>query len=131
MNESKLIAAAKKALFAMEAFCGPEQNVPEKTLEFNQLKEATIGLQIVLRGVLSEQIRSQYPNAHSQKHARIYLFKQDIQHAKTEELKREWDLWMLKDDESLNGVDGVMLRFHYEAIHAELNRRGEGEYCAV
>lgn len=36
----------------------------------------------------------------------------------------KWDLYM--DDEGKSP-----LRFHYEDIHEELNRRGEGRYCPV
>lgn len=56
----------------------------------------------------------------------IQLPRRNVQHASTEQLKREWDLWADHDDEELDGVE-----FHYEQIHAELNRRGEGRYCAV
>jgi len=56
----------------------------------------------------------------------IQLPKRNIQHANTEQLKREWDLWANHEGEQLNGVE-----FHYEQIHAELNRRGDGCYCAV
>lgn len=52
----------------------------------------------------------------------------NVQHASSEQLKREWDLWSEHDgdDDALDGVE-----FHFEEIHAELNRRGEGRYCAV
>ena len=56
----------------------------------------------------------------------IQLPKRNVQHASTEQLKREWDLWMESGEEELDGVE-----FHYEQIHAELNRRGQGNYCAV
>lgn len=52
--------------------------------------------------------------------------KKDIRKADTDQLKREWDLWFEADDEDIDGVE-----FDYEDIHAELNRRGEGDYCAV
>ena len=56
----------------------------------------------------------------------IQLPKRNVRHASTEQLKREWDMWFETEQEALDGVE-----FHYEQIHAELNRRGEGEYCAV
>lgn len=56
----------------------------------------------------------------------IQLPKRNVQHASTEQLKHEWDLWAETDQEELAGVE-----FHYEQIHAELNRRGEGRHCAV
>ena len=56
----------------------------------------------------------------------IQLPKRNVRHASTEQLKREWDMRFETDQEEVDGVD-----FHYEQIHAELNRRGEGEYCAV
>jgi hypothetical protein len=40
----------------------------------------------------------------------------------TDTLKDMWDRW-----DAMNDVDG----FSGEDIHAELNRRGEGQYCAV
>lgn len=56
----------------------------------------------------------------------VQLPKRNIQHASMEQLKREWLLWADHDGEELDGVE-----FHYEQIHAELNRRGEGRFCAV
>ena len=57
----------------------------------------------------------------------VPLPKRNIQHALTLQLMVEWDLWCLRDsEEHPPGTE-----FHYEQIHAELNRRGEGEYCAV
>lgn len=56
----------------------------------------------------------------------IQMPKRNVQHASTEQLKHEWDLWAETDAEELEGVE-----FHYEQIHAELNRRGEGLHCAV
>lgn len=55
----------------------------------------------------------------------IYLHNRNVRYASTEQLKREWDLWFHSDAEEVESD------FHYEQIHAELNRRGEGEYCAV
>lgn len=44
-------------------------------------------------------------------------------------LKFLWDAWDLWDSHEDN--EGVCpLPYHYEDIHAELNRRGEGSYCA-
>lgn len=40
----------------------------------------------------------------------------------TATLKAMWDRW-----DAMNDVDGLS----GEDIHAELNRRGEGQYCAV
>ncbi|ADW17876.1 hypothetical protein Despr_1726 [Desulfobulbus propionicus DSM 2032] len=59
----------------------------------------------------------------------IQMPKRNVQHASTEQLKHEWDLWMDTDEEETEKVSGV--EFHYEQIHAELNRRGEGRHCAV
>ena len=56
----------------------------------------------------------------------IKLPKRNIQYASIEQLKREWALWADHDGEDLAGVE-----YHYEQIHAELNRRGEGHHCAV
>ena len=56
----------------------------------------------------------------------IQLPKRNVQHASIEQLRREWDMWFETDQEELEGVE-----FHYEQIHAELNRRGDGNYCAV
>jgi len=56
----------------------------------------------------------------------IQMPKRNIQHATTEQLKREWDLWADTYEEHLDGVE-----FYWEQIHSELNRRGEGEHCAV
>lgn len=59
----------------------------------------------------------------------IQLPKRNIQRASTEQLKCEWDLWAESDEEEIENVPGV--EFHYEDIHFELNRRGEGKHCAV
>lgn len=56
----------------------------------------------------------------------IQMPTRQAQHASPEQLKREWDLWAQTNAEELEGVE-----FHYEQIHAELNRRGEGSHCAV
>ena len=57
----------------------------------------------------------------------VQLPKRNIQHASTKQLKMEWALWGISaSEEQPPGAE-----FHYEQIHAELNRRGEGEYCAV
>ena len=50
----------------------------------------------------------------------IQLPKRNVQHASTEQLKHEWDLWADCNEEELDGVE-----FHYEQIYTELNRRGE------
>lgn len=50
-----------------------------------------------------------------------------IQEYTTDQLKEMWDKW----DDYLNREQESPLRFHYEDIHRELNRRGEGKYCAV
>ena len=52
--------------------------------------------------------------------------RKNIKDATTEQLKKEWDLWFEQDDENMEGHD-----FHYDQIHLELNRRGEGRHCAV
>jgi hypothetical protein len=52
--------------------------------------------------------------------------KRNITHASTEQLKEEWLLWSGTGEEWPDGAE-----FHYESIHAELNRRGEGRFCAV
>ncbi len=52
--------------------------------------------------------------------------KWNIHYASTCQLKREWDLWKDAGEEKPDGVE-----YHYEQIHAELNRRGHGEFCAV
>lgn len=57
----------------------------------------------------------------------IQLPKRNIQHASIEQLMREWNLWAATDEEEK--LDSA--EFHYEQIHAELNRRGEGRHCAV
>lgn len=50
--------------------------------------------------------------------------KRSVQHASTEELKAVWDAW--------DGDPATMFKpFDMEAVHAELNRRGEGRHCAV
>lgn len=59
----------------------------------------------------------------------IQLPKRNVRHSSTEQLKREWDLWAESGEEETKYVPGV--EFHYEDIHAELNRRGEGLHCAV
>ena len=56
----------------------------------------------------------------------IQLPKRNIQHALLEQLKSEWTAWCGVGEEWPDGVE-----FHYEQIHAELNRRGHGEFCAV
>lgn len=48
----------------------------------------------------------------------------------TTTLKFLWDAWDLWDNHGDN-EDGCPLPYHYEDIYAELNSRGEGEYCAV
>jgi hypothetical protein len=52
--------------------------------------------------------------------------KRNIRNATTAELKTEWDKWADDPNEDMTGHI-----WHYEAIHAELNRRGEGAHCAV
>lgn len=42
------------------------------------------------------------------------------------DLKLMWDEWAESASEDMETN-----KFHYEEIHAELNRRGEGDYCAV
>jgi len=59
----------------------------------------------------------------------IRLSKSNVQHVSLAQLKREWDLWMASGEEEIEKVPCV--EFDYEQIHAELNRRGEGVYCAV
>jgi cobyrinic acid a,c-diamide synthase len=56
----------------------------------------------------------------------VLIKKRNVQHASTEELKAEWDKWADDPNEDMEGHE-----FHYESIHAELNRRGEGNHCAV
>ena len=41
----------------------------------------------------------------------IQLPKRNVQHASTEQLKHEWDLWADCNEEELDGVE-----FHYEQI---------------
>lgn len=53
------------------------------------------------------------------------MTEKDIKKASTEHLKQEWDEWFNSDKEEMESD------FHYEDIHAELNRRGYGDYCAV
>lgn len=54
----------------------------------------------------------------------IPLPKRNIQQMSTMELKTLWDLW--------NGDPNKKLgEFDHEAVFFELNRRGEGNYCAV
>jgi len=50
--------------------------------------------------------------------------RRNIQEAPTEELKRLWDVWSGDPAERLGDFD-------FEAVHWELNRRGEGRHCAV
>ena len=59
----------------------------------------------------------------------IQMPKRNVRHASTAQLKNEWDTWVKTNEEETENVPGV--EFHYEQIHAELNRRGDGEYCAV
>lgn len=48
----------------------------------------------------------------------------DVRSASTEELMQAWDAW--------DGDPATMFYpFDMEDVHAELNRRGEGSYCAV
>lgn len=62
-----------------------------------------------------------------QQSAKVIAFPQGIRAATTADLKREWSMWMAPGVcEECPGA-----KFHYEDIHAELNRRGEGEFCAV
>jgi len=49
---------------------------------------------------------------------KIIPFPKTIRQITTEELKKLWS----SDEEG---------EWTYEEIHAELNKRGEGEYCAV
>jgi len=57
----------------------------------------------------------------------IQMPKRNIQHASIEQLMTEWTLWgNTEEEEKPDGVE-----FHYQQIHAELNRRGYGAYCAV
>lgn len=51
-------------------------------------------------------------------------FKRNVQHATTDELKVAWDAW---DGDPLT----MFKPFDMEAVYFELNRRGEGAYCAV
>jgi hypothetical protein len=47
-----------------------------------------------------------------------------VLNASTDELKAAWDQW--------DGDPATMFDpFDMEEVHAELNRRGEGRYCAV
>lgn len=59
----------------------------------------------------------------------IKFTKRNIQQATTKQLKRQWDLWFQSDEEDISKIEGV--EFHYQEIHIELNRRGEGNHCAV
>jgi hypothetical protein len=57
----------------------------------------------------------------------VYLWNKIVQDEKAkklsvEQLKEMWDRW-----DGITPVDGVW----GETIHAELNKRGEGRYCAV
>ena len=56
----------------------------------------------------------------------VQMPKRNVQHASTQQLMQEWTLWESAYEEKPDGVE-----FHYEQIHAELNRRGEGKHCAV
>ena len=57
----------------------------------------------------------------------IRLRVKPITEATDEQLKREWKAWFESDSEEW--CPGCI--YHYDEIHAELNRRGLGEYCAV
>lgn len=57
----------------------------------------------------------------------IQLPKRNVQHASTEELKAVWDAW----DGDTATMFAPEAQFDMESVHAELNRRGEGQYCAV
>jgi hypothetical protein len=57
----------------------------------------------------------------------VYLWNKHTQDTKVktlsvDQLKSMWDCW-----DGITPVDGIW----GETIHAELNRRGEGKYCAV
>lgn len=52
----------------------------------------------------------------------------EIKNASTEQLKREWGIWAKSDSEE-DWPDECV--YHYEQIHAELNRRKLGAYCTV
>ena len=51
----------------------------------------------------------------------------DIKKVDLQTLMYMWDNW----DKYLDDEEASPIAFHYEDIHAELNRRGEGRYCAV
>ena len=51
--------------------------------------------------------------------------RRNIQNETTEYLVRAWNEWDGCDE------DDDSHQYHYEQIHAELNRRGEGLHCAV
>ena len=55
------------------------------------------------------------------------LLPRNVQHASTAELKSVWDAW----DGSTATMFAPEAAFDLEAVYAELNRRGEGNYCAV
>lgn len=57
----------------------------------------------------------------------IQLPKRNVQHASTDELKAVWDAW----DGTVDAMFTPVAPFDLESVHAELNRRGEGQYCAV
>ena len=54
----------------------------------------------------------------------IQLPKRNIQQVRTADLKQLWDNWSGEPDEMLG-------EFEHETVYFELNRRGEGKYCAV
>lgn len=59
----------------------------------------------------------------------IRLRVKPITEATDEQLKREWKAWFESDAGDEDHVPGNI--YDYKDIHAELNRRGLGEYCAV
>lgn len=56
----------------------------------------------------------------------IQFPKGNIKYATDEQLRKEWDMWA-----DIDGEECLSAEYHYEQIHAELNRRGLGKYCAV
>ena len=50
-----------------------------------------------------------------------------MQNYTTQQLKQMWDSW----DNYFDREDECPLKFHYDELHLELNRRGAGEHCAV
>ena len=54
----------------------------------------------------------------------VQLPKRNVRQVSTEELKEAWDKWD-------SDVVTMFEPFDIESVHAELNRRGEGQYCAV